>query len=284
MICANCGAPRGRRGDACAHCGQPYPLSIVADLLPVAPQRLALAVVIDLLAALLFVTAFLALTGGRAVWGAVALFVLVIAAETYALLTVGQTLGLRVTGARVVLSDTGSAPGLRSRGWRIAETRRGADPLLPRAPRLDVTGRTATATDGSTAVHASASPELIVTVPGFVPGARTVGAVLVVDEETRVPVTSAMVVGRDPAATEGTTVVAVPDLARELSKGHFRIGQDPDGAMTVTDLSSTNGTVLNGTMLVPRTPYSFTFEDVINAGGHRFRVEPRGRAGLGDAP
>nr|WP_307299417.1 FHA domain-containing protein [Microbacterium natoriense] len=200
---------------------------------------------------------------------------------------------MQVAGVRIVLAETGSAPGLRFRGWRAADTRRGADPLLPHRdvpvlaspeaaerrsatpdlrPRNSVPvsqGQTSSAPQASSVAEAA----LIADPPGVKPAA----CVLVVDETLRSSVTSRTRVGRSPAAVDGATVVAIPDLARELSKEHFMLEYDQAGGLTVTDLSSTNGTTLNGVDIAPAIPYGFVFGDLIEAGGHRFRVEARSR-------
>ena len=109
------------------------------------------------------------------------------------------------------------------------------------------------------------------------PGLRAGATVLVIDEETRVPVTSAMVLGRNPGTETGVTVVAVPDLGRELSKAHVGVTQGDDGVVRITDLASTNGTFINGEPLTPHTPRVLEAGEVVFVGGHHFRVEPRTR-------
>lgn len=55
-------------------------------------------------------------------------------------------------------------------------------------------------------------------------------------------------VGRDPHPKRGETVdvlLSVDDPAREASKTHARIDVDANGAVTVTDRDSTNGTDIN---------------------------------------
>lgn len=98
---------------------------------------------------------------------------------------------------------------------------------------------------------------------------------LVIDEGTRVPVTSAMVLGRNPRKEAGVTVITVPDLDRELSKEHLGLTQNNKGIVSVIDLASTNGTVVNGKELPPRTPRVLEVGEVVLAGGHRFRIESR---------
>lgn len=74
--------------------------------------------------------------------------------------------------------------------------------------------------------------------------------VLVFDSGLRVPLTSAVLVGRDPApmvpGDAGAYLVRLDDAGLSVSKTHFAVGPDRDGAW-IEDRHSTNGTtVLNG--------------------------------------
>jgi hypothetical protein len=68
-------------------------------------------------------------------------------------------------------------------------------------------------------------------------------AQLVWDDGTRMAVYGPTLFGRNPARAEGVAVVPVRDETLSLSKTHFEIGGDADGAW-VRDLHSTNGTAI----------------------------------------
>lgn len=70
--------------------------------------------------------------------------------------------------------------------------------------------------------------------------------VLVFDTGIRVPLTSTLLVGRDPAARAdvgAVRLVPLPDEGRSISKTHFAVGLGDDGVW-IEDLHSTNGTVI----------------------------------------
>ena len=81
-------------------------------------------------------------------------------------------------------------------------------------------------------------------------------------QEFEIP-TNGLVVGR-----EGH--VRVPD--EFLSRRHFEVGPDPDGAVRVRDLGSRNGTYLN---TLPAQNTKVQSGDEIRAGVNRFRIEHR---------
>jgi pSer/pThr/pTyr-binding forkhead associated (FHA) protein len=56
----------------------------------------------------------------------------------------------------------------------------------------------------------------------------------------------------------------------ELSRHHAEIGRDPDGQFTITDLSSMNGTFVNGTRL--DAPVQLALGDEIEVGGTKLVV------------
>jgi len=300
MVCANCGAPHDGRLAVCAQCGQPLspprsarPTSATARA--ATASHIALAVSLDVLVCLLILL-MVAFVGGPG-WAIVAVLGF-LGVTGWFLLRRGRTLGLTVTGGRVVVASTASAPGTRFSGWRVADTRRGQDPLHLRYAPPSLFPAPPAASPLRPAVSASAPQPLrrrdVASESAFSashpppavsppPGVRAAAFVLVVDDGARVAVASAMVVGRDPVVADGTLAVAVPDLARELSKAHFRVDRDCAGAFTVTDLSSTNGTILNGVDMTPHQPYPFGVNDVVEAGRHGFRVEPRVRIEAGAA-
>lgn len=106
-------------------------------------------------------------------------------------------------------------------------------------------------------------------------GLRAGGNVLVIDGERRVPITARMSIGRNPAATGTETPLAIPDLARELSKSHLLLEQDSDGFIFVTDLRSTNGTYIDEELIEPGVRVPVSLLSVVNAGGHTFQVRSR---------
>ncbi len=66
-----------------------------------------------------------------------------------------------------------------------------------------------------------------------------------------------LVVGRrsnDPVAPD----IAFPEQYKGVSRQHARITKAPDGSLSVTDLGSTYGTVINGQRLVPNAVYPLT--------------------------
>ncbi|KHK97183.1 hypothetical protein LK09_13055 [Microbacterium mangrovi] len=66
---------------------------------------------------------------------------------------------------------------------------------------------------------------------------------LIWDDGTRIPVHARTVFGRNPQAQDGAAVIPVQDDSLSLSKTHFQIEIATDSAY-ITDLNSTNGTVL----------------------------------------
>jgi len=253
--------------------------------LPLTTPNMALTLVADAFVCVLAPMLLAILSGGEAIWWAAALFAATVAAVGGTLLSHGRTPGLCLTGARVVLPSTGSAPGFRLQGWQVADIRNGTDPVLPtrQVPSLPLAhdplafrspGDAAAKHDGS-----SDPMEVSAVVPGLRPSLHT----LVVDEQTRYTMAPTMVIGRDPASAEGVAGVAVPDLSRQLSPEHFRIEQDASLTMTITDLSSTHGTTVGGQGLVAWQARQLGLNEVITAGGHRFRIEPRTRPEHGGA-
>lgn len=293
MVCASCGAPRRSRSPLCAECGHPFSSAGRADKAAPAASRgprrrttryvdraaaaphIALAIAIDVLICFSPLILTLVFLGRTAVACGLVLFSALVLAQASALLFDGRTVGLLLAGIRVVLEATGSAPGWRRNGWRLADVRRGVDPITPRhsVPTLASLSAHAAPTD---ATHRpSTSPARSALPPSR--EARKSSSVLVVDDHAHVPVTSALLIGRAPSARDGAMLVAIPDLSRQLSKAHFLINPLADGMLTITDLASTNGTVVNGAELTPSRAYAVRDGDEITAGGHRFRVEPRMR-------
>jgi uncharacterized RDD family membrane protein YckC len=82
-------------------------------------------------------------------------------------------------------------------------------------------------------------------VPHAVPASPTPSALAVLtwDDGTRMAAYGRTLYGRNPAGEQGAAVMAVRDETLSLSKTHFEIGADANGAW-VRDRHSTNGTVL----------------------------------------
>jgi len=80
------------------------------------------------------------------------------------------------------------------------------------------------------------------------------------------------------AENDGTIVVGRGDDCdvtlddAELSRRHASIAIE-EGAATITDLGSSNGTALNGHRLPPREPHPFARGDVVTAGATTIRLE-----------
>ncbi len=80
---------------------------------------------------------------------------------------------------------------------------------------------------------------------------------IVTDEGHVIPLRAhTAILGRKPAAADGTETIAVPDSTKTLSKNHARLELSDDGTWTVFDLDSTNGVIViepDGTeTLLPR--------------------------------
>ncbi|GAA3751233.1 hypothetical protein GCM10022240_00550 [Microbacterium kribbense] len=78
--------------------------------------------------------------------------------------------------------------------------------------------------------------------PGQAPGPMP-AALLVWDDGTSVAVYGRTLFGRNPVRADGVVVVAVRDETLSLSKTHFEVGGDAEGAWVI-DHDSTNGVVL----------------------------------------
>lgn len=93
---------------------------------------------------------------------------------------------------------------------------------------------------------------------------------------TRVPLEGRLVLGRDPGALEGHTVLALEDPLKLLSRSHLAI--DARGArVTATDLGSANGTTLErggaSTRLAARLPVILEPGDALVIGSLRLDVD-----------
>ena len=66
---------------------------------------------------------------------------------------------------------------------------------------------------------------------------------LVVDSGQREKVDSVLVVGREPAGTDGERRLVIPDPTHSISRTHLRLGP-ASGGVWVEDAASTNGTII----------------------------------------
>lgn len=93
------------------------------------------------------------------------------------------------------------------------------------------------------------------------------------------PLTEPIVFGRNPAPGDGARAVTVMDLSREVSKEHVRVTLT-GGFVYVTDLGSTNGTVLvtEGAEhpLVPGEPYRVDPRSEVRFSGHTLTITGKG--------
>jgi len=146
----------------------------------------------------------------------------------------GRTLGAATVDIRVVRRSTGAAAGspaliaLVTGALGAYDLRRGRDPFAP-------------------AIAAFAFP---VTSEGVVASRPRRGMVptLALDSGERLSLDSALVLGRDPVAPPDAPaqVYRWADMSRTLSKSHVRFEWD-GRQVWVTDLGSTNGTLVRGT-------------------------------------
>ncbi|UUT34469.1 RDD family protein [Microbacterium elymi] len=114
-----------------------------------------------------------------------------------------------------------------------------ADPSVPTGE-----GREAmSAAEGQT-LGATVARDQVDAAPAPAPAAASAPAALLAwDNGTRTGVCGRTLFGRNPAHEDGATVVAVRDETLSLSKTHFEMGGDADGAWVI-DRHSTNGVVL----------------------------------------
>lgn len=155
-----------------------------------------------------------------------------------ALARTGRTLGGLAAGVRTVERTSAAPSGARLFTYLFTgrlgtfDLRRGRDPLAPalaafRFPEPAAPRRAA-----------AAAPRRDILRP----------AIVTLDSGQKLPLESALVLGRSPVATPDapSPVFQWPDLSRTLSKSHARLEWDGHRAW-VTDLGSTNGTALRTT-------------------------------------
>lgn len=99
------------------------------------------------------------------------------------------------------------------------------------------------------------------------------------DDGTRHVITARAVIGRNPTASgewSGAVAIAMDDPGKSVSKTHAGVIVTPTGS-TVTDLDSTNGTVVvrasgEEVALSPRAPVAVQQGEVIHIGSRWLRV------------
>lgn len=192
--------------------------------------------------------AIVAFAGGQPALGWMLMLIAVgaIGSTIRALARTGRTLGRAAVGTRTVRLSTGVAaaasllPVLVRGDLGTFDIRRGRDPFAP-------------------ALTPFAFPEVI-DAPRTLGGLRGRAPMIELDSGQRLPVASALVLGRNPSAPADAPaeVYQWPDLSRSLSKSHARL--EWDGRLVwVTDLGSTNGTFLRaGGVSQPFLPFQRT--------------------------
>jgi hypothetical protein len=219
--------------------------------------------------------------GGKSL-GSVALVAAAFAAvlQFHSWATQGQTLGWAVAGIRQVTETDGAPFGLgrllpRQPSW-LADIRRGHDPVAPTLlipalhpdqrfrrepepwapsfpvpPLLHAEPQFAEHTVAAwpAGLARAAHPEFVEDVDEtrLRVGRMDARRFLVINGQTRCPLGPRVLIGRSPAAGAHDTAVAVADLSRLMSKTHLLIETTPEGTIFVTDLGSTNGTMLETT-------------------------------------
>ena len=78
-----------------------------------------------------------------------------------------------------------------------------------------------------------------------------------------VPITGPVVIGRSP----GADIVIADDF---ISSTHARVTPSPDGTAVIEDLDSTNGTIVNGSVIV--RAMALASGDVVDLGSVRLKV------------
>ncbi len=236
--------------------------SFGGPLVPARPGIILLAAMIDTLVCVLPAIILIATTSHSVV--GIVIGAVIALAQIVAALYTGRTVGLWVTGARVVSRTTGSAPGFRSFDWITANIRHGVDPvaLYVPIPQLFLScpdAATPPVPPPSSSSGAASSDEA-----AYQPRPYA----LSVDGDTPIPLTLPAIIGRIPSAPDGVHAIAIPDFGRQLSKSHFLIQQGELGSLWISDLGSTNGTYIDGTELTPFEPYQIVEGSLIEAGEH----------------
>lgn len=142
------------------------------------------------------------------------------------------------------------------------------------------------AEDGRTLLAPSlpGAPQL----PPPAPPTRVVVAILIPSSGGRVEVDRPILVGRSPSASRVSgdllpRLLTVPSPSHDISRTHLQVAPG-DGQVVLTDLNSTNGTILIKTdgeqvMLEPSSPLAVDFGSVVDLGdGVTIRVDAPVRA------
>ncbi|MGN7189669.1 FHA domain-containing protein [Curtobacterium sp. MCBA15_004] len=278
-FCTRCGAPQVAAAGGAA---TSTAAGLLTGVVPANATRRRTAVLVDVLATVLPAVAVAlaapsAEPATRTAWG-VATAVLVLVAQLVATARSGRTVGLAVCRARRVdvLTALPPAPLTAVRGalvpWSApatitADLRRGRDPLTPARVPLDrqelgpavvpvatgpAEGRRAARTrpPAGTATHAAGQPDTIgqgsagSSRRGGRDTARLLDVRLVPGTGDAIVVRGTVLVGRRPESdAPDVTVLALPDIARTLSRNHAVL-EWADELLWVTDLHTTNGTTI----------------------------------------
>ncbi|SMG29003.1 FHA domain-containing protein [Agreia pratensis] len=224
----------------------------------------------------------------------------------------GQTWGWMLAGIRQVTDHDGAPLGYAQLvppppTW-LADIRQGRDPItptlavpallpyaefgntteswtpsftvseVPPAPRANVDHRTAQSRSDT------ADVDLTILRPARGDARR----IVVVDGKSRHTMAPRVLVGRNPTAAPGHSIVAIADLSRMMSKNHLLLETTPEGDLFVTDLGSTNGTTLvrapQETLLplIAQTRTRLELSDVLRIGEHTLAfVAPETSTGRG---
>jgi hypothetical protein len=116
--------------------------------------------------------------------------------------------------------------------------------------------------------------------PPATPAAGPLGAAIVLDDGSRIPVAGRILLGRDPAPRSGEHVdrlVPVADPSMRVSKTHLLLASDEHGPW-ILDRASTNGTSVHRpgrarAELDPETAIRLEHGDVVELGGRHFTIE-----------
>lgn len=313
--CANCGHLLSDPELMCINCGYPRITStehhqrkqtFQGPITPASIPAALSAVSIDTL--LIAVSAFVYLlapnTLGLILIATAALAL--ITAQTITVLLTGYTLGIWASGLRMIVKDTGAPPGKRLTGWKLVKVRNAIDPIEPywqlgstetTDPSHNFVAQTISESHAEIAVNQALNPSGnyghniqqsefadAVTSQGYLDPAPSNWAItsirqsrhiLRIDNSMSYLMTSLMVIGRNPYAETGATVISIPDFERELSRTHLYIQQNSDGLIFVTDAGSANGTKVGSEMLSPNIPRVLSPGEIITIGKHTLTIETK---------
>jgi len=273
-FCTRCGAPQVRAATGAA---TSTAAGLLTGVVPANATRRRTVVVVDLLATILpavaVAVAVATASTGPTTWivAAVGVAALVLVVQLVATVRSGRTVGLAVCRARRVDVLTALPPSVLTAvratlaPWSgpstiTADLRRGRDPLTPARAPLDrqelgpaVVPAAPAPTEGRRAARArppAGGPEIsahgaTTTRRGDRRDAtRLLDVRLVPTTGDTIVVRGTLLVGRRPESNSpDVTVLALPDIARTLSRNHAVL-EWTDELLWVTDLHTTNGTTI----------------------------------------